>query len=451
MIHDRAAILSIGDELILGQTLDTNSRWLSQRLTELGVRVVEHATIPDDLPRHVAALRRLAADVPLILSTGGLGPTDDDLTRDALAQALGEPLVEDAAALRNLEALLALRGRALSSNQRRQVLRPASAQSLANPMGTAPGLAARLRLSDHHAADIFSLPGPPNELRPMFDTQVAPALTTPPGRDIAVRIFPTLGLGESDLAARLGDLMARDRNPLVGTTASGSGGGVVTVRLRYEGDASRAKNQLDHTEKLIRNAIGPFIFGEGDDTIESVVVAALRRRNEQLIVVESCTGGLLGAAVSAVPGASVVFLGGWITYANQMKTSEVAVPPELLLAHGAVSEEVARAMALGALRTPAGIHAAHALAITGVAGPDGGSTAKPVGTVFIARASRSPAAEQDHAEVRRFRISGDRSDVRSRAATLALAMLRFHLVNQRAPRLLWQSNPGPSPMTDPGA
>lgn len=448
MIHDRAAILSIGDELILGQTLDTNSRWLSQRLTELGVRVVEHATIPDDLPRHVAALRRLAAEVPLVISTGGLGPTDDDLTRDALARVLGEGLVEDAGALRDLEALLAARGRAMSSNQRRQAQRPVSARSLPNPMGTAPGLAARLQLSADLGADLYCLPGPPGELRPMFEALVVPALALPPGRAISTRVFPTLGLGESDLAGRLGDLMARDRNPLVGTTASG---GIVTVRLRYEGDASRARAELDHTEALIRKAIGPYIFGVGDDTIASAVVGALRRRGERLLVVESCTGGLIGAALTAVPGASVVFTGGWLTYSNEMKIAEVGVAPDMLAAHGAVSEEVARAMAIGALASPEGCRAAHALAVTGVAGPDGGSTAKPVGTVFIARASRAPGAGDASAEVRRFLFPGDRSEVRSRAVTLALAMLRFHLVGVSAPRLLWQMNPGGSPMTGPGA
>lgn len=440
MTHDRAAILSIGDELALGQTLDTNSRWLAERLTERAISVVEHITIPDDLARHVATLRRLCAEFPLVISTGGLGPTDDDLTRQAVADLLGESLVEDADALADLTRLFAARGRTLSANQRRQAQRPASARRLPNPVGTAPGFAATVRIGDR-ASDVFCLPGPPGELHPMFRDHVVPALRPPPGRTVATRIYPTLGLGESDLAERLGDLMDRARNPLVGTTASG---GVVTVRVRYEGDASRAEEELDRTESVIRRALNPYIFGEGRDTIESAVIDALRHANQSLVVVESCTGGLLGSMLTSVPGSSDVFLGGWITYSNEMKTAEVGVGVDLLSAHGAVSEPVARAMAEGALRSGAGARADHALAITGIAGPGGASSGKPVGTVFIARTSRGDG--QSNSEVRRFLISGDRRDVRDRSAKMALAMLRFHLLEAAPPRLLWQMQLDGTPM-----
>lgn len=445
MTHDRAAILSIGDELALGQTLDTNSRWLAERLTGRAITVAEHVTIPDDLARHIAALRRLCVEFPLVISTGGLGPTDDDLTRQALADLLGEPLIEDPQVVDELERMLNARGRTLSPNQRRQALRPVSARRLPNPNGTAPGLAATVHIAGR-SSDVFCLPGPPDEMQPMFRDLVAPALRPAPGRAVSSRAYPTLGLGESDLAGRLGDLMDRARNPLVGTTASG---GVVTVRLRYEGDAAHAEEELDRTESLIRKALHPFIFGEGADTIVTATIDALRHRNQRVVVVESCTGGLLGALLASVPGASDVFQGGWITYANEVKRDEVGVPDGLLSQHGAVSEPVARAMATGALMAPGGAAAQHALAITGVAGPSGGTASKPVGTVFVARATRAAMNESPAVEVRRFCISGGRDDIRDRSAKLALAMLRFHLLGHAVPRLIWQMNLDGTPIEAP--
>ncbi len=436
-VHDRAAIISIGDELILGQTLDTNSRWISATLGEWNIRVAEHVTVPDDLAAQVAAMRRLAATVPLLICTGGLGPTADDLTRTALAELLGEPLVLDDAALAEITAMFQRRGRALTDLQRTQAMRPRSAAMLPNPHGTAPGLHAQLPapLPTAHCpnprADIFCLPGPPNEMMPMLLEQVRPRLNPPHATVVSTRILHTLGAGEGDLAQRLGNLMNRDRNPLVGTTASG---GVVSVRIRYEGPEASAAAAVAETEARCRASCAPFVFGTGEDTIMSVTLDLLRARGEKLDTVESCTGGLVGSLLTSVPGSSDAYLGGWVTYANNFKTAEVGVPEHLLQAHGAVSEPVARAMADGALAAPAGAAAAHALAITGVAGPGGGSDAKPVGTVFIALASRGSPTH-----VRRFAFSGGRDAVRDRAAKMALAMLRFRLLGQAPGPLLWET------------
>jgi len=427
--HDRAAILSVGDELVIGQRLDTNSRWISDRLTGMGIRVVEHITVGDDADAHLGALRRLVPAVPLVISTGGLGPTADDLTRSVLASLLGEPLVEDADALRTITELFARRGREISPNQRLQAQRPPSAVMLENPNGTAPGL-----LAEHSGCTIACLPGPPNEMHPMFERAVAPRLRPPTGAVIRARVLHTLGAGEGDAAARLGRLMDRDRNPLVGTTASG---GVVSVRIRYEGPENGADRAVTETESEVRAALDPFVFGIDDQTIETVVLNLLRDRAERLVTVESCTGGGLGALLTGVPGSSDAYAGGWVTYSNEFKHAEVGVPEALLRDHGAVSEPVARAMALGALATPIGASAHHALAITGIAGPGGGSAEKPVGTVFICRASRAGWAEPE-SEVRRYQISGDREAVRDRSAKMALALLRFHLAGIRAPRLLWE-------------
>jgi nicotinamide-nucleotide amidase len=439
-IHRTAAVVSIGDELTLGQKLDTNSQWISRSLVDRGVVVREHITLADDLAQNIAAFERLAAEHPLIICTGGLGPTADDLTRQALAAVMKENLVEDGRALAQIRTIMERRGRAMSDNQRVQALRPASAVMIDNPNGTAPGIHGHIA---SRGCDIFCLPGPPGEMRPMFDSFIVPRLHTDPSRAVMTSVLHCLGIGEGDLAKRLGPLMDRARNPLVGTTASG---GVVSIRIRYEGDATLGPTALAATERECRDLAGPFLFGDGEQTIEGVVLEMLRERRERLVVAESCTGGGLGGLLTGVSGSSDAFMGGWITYANEMKTIEVGVPSDLIEKHGAVSQPVAMAMARGALRHAGPAH--HALAITGIAGPSGGSESKPVGTVFIARASRTPIRREELAqaagespysvETRRFLVTGDRNDIRGRSARIALMMLRFHLLGLPVPRMLWQ-------------
>ena len=424
--HATAAILSIGDEIAIGQSLDTNSMRIAERLTDRGIRVLEHRTVADDLAALTEAFRDLAARATVLIATGGLGPTADDLTRRALADALGEPLVEDAGALARLEDIERTRGRTLTAARRTQALRPASARCLPNPNGTAPGIAAHIG-----ACAVWCLPGPPREMHPMFEAAVLPALDIPGARVIRTRLLRTFGLPESDLASRLGGLMNRDRNPLVGTTASG---GIVTIRIRAEGESDWADRAADDAERLARAAAEPFVFGEGDATLAAATLALLRARGETVVVAESCTAGLLGAMLGSIPGASDCFLGGWITYANAMKSRELGVPDATLSGPpGAVSAETAGAMARGALAAAPGAH--HALAVTGIAGPSGGTPDKPVGTVCIARAS---ALDLD---VRRFLIAGDRDDIRERSAVTALGMLWHHLAHGHTPRLLWQISP----------
>ncbi|MCC6661591.1 MAG: CinA family nicotinamide mononucleotide deamidase-related protein [Phycisphaerales bacterium] len=426
MPHARAAILSIGDELTLGQSVDTNSAWLSARLLDMGILVAEHGTVPDDAPSITAAIRRLAAGANLVISTGGLGPTTDDLTRAGLAGALGEPPEEDPAALDSIRAYLSAGGRAVTDANRVQAQRPRSAAWLQNNHGTAPGLAARVG-----DADVFCLPGPPREMMPMFGAHVAPRLVPPSGRCIATRSIHTVGLPESEVARRLGELMDRDRNPTVGTTVSR---GIVTCRLRYDGSAD-AGPVMDALEVQVRSRLAPHIFGVADDTLASTVLGLLRGRGQTLATVESCTGGLLGSMLTAVPGSSAAYLGGWITYSNDLKRSQVGVPPVTLAPNGpgAVSREVAEAMATGGLDRSG---ADHALAITGVAGPDGGTVTKPVGTVWIALQSR-----QGGQDSRRFRFVGGRDNVRLWSSTLALEMLRLRLVAASGVRLQGEQPP----------
>ncbi len=436
--HATAAILSIGDELILGQKLDTNAEWLSGRLAALGVRPVEHVTLDDDVEQIALALARLGGRADLVVVTGGLGPTADDLTREALARAMGDSLVEDEGALLRLEAVAKRRGREIGAN-RVQALRPSRAVCLDNEHGTAPGLWGTLG-DGARGCDVVCLPGPPSENRPMFEGAVVPRLRLG-GRVIAVRVLHTFGLPESEVGARLGALMERGRNPIVGTTASG---GVVSCRVRFEGDAGEAGGAMERAVEGVRGAVGDHVFGEGEETLAEALVEALRERDARLVVAESCTGGLLGAKVTGVAGSSDVFVGGWQTYSNEMKKAALGVDgalvddPAAAGYVGAVSAEVAGAMAVGALRAAPGGGAEFALAITGIAGPGGATAGKAVGTVFIALASRGGSGEARVVECRRFQIAGDRERVRDRSAMSALAMVWLHLRGIGVGRLTWE-------------
>jgi nicotinamide-nucleotide amidase len=429
--NERAAIVSIGDELTIGQSLDTNSKWLSERLTEIGLTVVEHVTVPDDREWLGATLRRLCEACATVVVSGGLGPTADDLTRESLADVLNEPLDEDGDSLRAIEAWFARSSREMPRQNRVQALRPRSGVHIPNPNGTAPGVHVTVL-----GAAVFCLPGPPSEMRPMFEAYVRARVSPPEGRLIRTRVFQTMGVGESEIAQRLGGLMARDRNPLVGTTASA---GMVSVRIRYEGSesAERVDRLMAETAADVERLVGDVVFAEGGRPLADVVIDRLRRAGQRVATVESCTGGMLGGAMTALAGSSDVYLGGWVTYSNEMKGWLVGVGHDLLERHGAVSEEVAAAMAVGGLERSG---ADHCLAITGVAGPGGGTPEKPVGTVWVGMASRG-VGEAGGVECRRFLMRGERETVRQWSVTSALAMLDLRLRGRSELKLLRQQAP----------
>lgn len=441
-IHRTAAILSIGDELVIGQSLDTNSKWLSSRLTDLGIRVVEHATVSDEPDLLRAVFERLVASVDVVFATGGLGPTADDLTRDVLCDCIGDELVRDERQHERLVELFRRRGRPLENGNDRQAMRPSTALCMDNDQGTAPGIAAAL-----HGVDVYLLPGPPHENRPMFERFVVPRLHIDPNRAITTRLIRHYGIPESNAAVALGDLLDRDRIgrglPLVGITASD---GVITTRLRHEGDPADAAALLDETDRLVGERIGRFRIspepGEGPSEADLVelTVQALKNAGHGLVTAESCTGGMIGEAVTSVSGSSSVYHGGWVTYSNEHKVAHLGVEESLLKKHGAASRPVAEAMARGAIERsprvfgPEGARRRHALAVTGIAGPDGGTPEKPVGTVWIARASEG----EGEIEARRFVFPGDRDTVRRRTVSTALAMLLLHLRAKPIEKLLWQ-------------
>lgn len=410
----KAIILSVGDELVSGQAADTNSAHLARRLGELGVTVAEHRTVGDDRLAIAAALTAAATAAQVVLVTGGLGPTADDLTRQALADAMGTELVLDRDRLAEIEVFFRDRGRTMQPANRIQAMVPAGARSMPNPLGTAPGIAARLG-----QADVYALPGVPHEMQQMFEECVAPHLG---GHGAVVhRLVHCFGKGESDIAAGITELMQRGRNPAVGTTASA---GMITVRVAARG-ASRqqAQDLAERTVAEVRRRLGELVVGVDGQTMPAAVGELLRQAGATLATAESCTGGLVGELVTSVAGSSDYYLGGVVAYANDAKGDLLAVPEALIREQGAVSEAVAAAMAEGCRRR---FGSDWAISVTGIAGPGGGSEDKPVGLVYVGLAG--PAGTTVHRHI----LPATRAIVRLRAALTALNHLRLALMGQKA-------------------
>lgn len=437
----RGFILSVGDELISGLTVDTNSAWLSLRLAEAGVRVVGHATVGDDQPAIERAIARSAAGVDLLIVTGGIGPTPDDLTREALAAVMGAPLIEHPEWIQRMEAFFQERGRVMQPGNRKQATIPRGTKLLWNPTGTAAGIEADIPPSPPAArasCRLVVLPGVPAEMRAMYDQHVhgwaQRRSQERGGRVMRMRALHTIGLGESEVAARLDELLRRraeEEGLQVGTTASR---GIVSIRSYAIGEPAHAEAMLDAAEAEARRALGHAIFGRDDQTLAEVVGELLRSdpRRPVVTVAESCTGGLLARLITDVPGSSDYFDQGFITYSNEAKTRLLGVPEALIARQGAVSEPVAAAMAQGALERRGSDRAGVALAISGVAGPGGGTDEKPVGTVCLALAATFGPDGAGTSIVQTHRFPGDRGTVRRRSADMALAMLRTHLLKSPA-------------------
>ena len=377
----RAELVIVGSELTSGEKLDTNGRWLCERLAALGVPVGRTVVIGDDLEENRRAFLDASNRADLVVASGGLGPTQDDLTREALALAAGVDLVEDAEALRMIEDLFKRRNRAMPERNRLQALRPEGAEIIPNPTGTAPGVWMRLG-----RAMVACLPGVPRELKEMFEQGLVPRLRASglSGRTVVGRTINLFGIGESEAEARANDLTARGRIPEVGITASDA---TISFRIRAEGaDEAEARSLIEPTAALIYDRFAPLIVGEGADDVAEALVAALLESGKTLAVAESCTGGLVARRITAIAGVSPVFPGGVVSYANAAKTNLLGVPDALIEAEGAVSVAVASAMADGVRRV---FQTDLGLSITGVAGPSGGSERKPVGLVYLGFADAS--------------------------------------------------------------
>ncbi len=407
-------IVTIGDELLLGLTIDTNAAHLARELGALGVTVARRATVPDDADAIVDAVRESLDRTGAVVTTGGLGPTSDDLTREAIARLFGRELRLDEAQAERLRGWWHSRGLPgeLPESNLLQAMVPEGAEVLENRHGTAPGL----RLVDERGRWVVMLPGVPREMRGMVADALLPRLAADAGQGAGVvrsRTVRTTGIAESALADRLRSV---DRRALGAAIAFLPGFEGIDLRATVRGlPPERADAVLAAAATVLREAAGTHCYGEDAADLAAIVLDACRRHRWTVAVAESCTGGLLGARLTEPAGASDTFLGGVIAYDNRVKVGALGVAERDLAEHGAVSEPVARAMASGAR---ARVGAAVGVAITGVAGPGGGTPEKPVGTVWIA-----VDADGD-VRARRIHAVGDRGEIRARAAQAALEMMR---------------------------
>ena len=418
----RAAIIAVGSELLTPTKLDTNSLFITDRLNELGIDVATKAIVGDDRDELVHVASALLSRVDLLVLCGGLGPTDDDMTRDAVAIALGRSLAEDEAITARLRARFAARGftMPMPENNRRQAMVPAGARVIENTRGSAPGL-----WIDYDDRVVLLLPGPPRELKPMLTALAEGSLRErTSGVPIVRRVVRIAGRIESQVDEVLGPLYKEwsARNPSVAATILAQPGSIELHLSTRVASADEAKASLDRAVSDTVSAIGPDAYSTDGRLLEEIVGGLLVERGLRIGVAESCTGGLISSRLTDVPGSSRYVDASIVTYSNQSKSDLLDVASSLIDAHGAVSEPVAAAMADGIrARAPADI----GVGVTGIAGPSGGTPEKPVGTVAIA--VTTPAARR----VRTFRFHGERAQVKFQAAQSALDMVRRLLLDMR--------------------
>lgn len=414
----RAEILTIGTELLLGQTIDTNAAYIGDALAAAGIEVHWKSTVGDHEARIREALRVALTRSEIVITTGGLGPTEDDLTRRAIAAELGRPLILDQTVLESIRRRFAERAIVMSDNNEQQALIPEGAVVLPNAHGTAPGLA--IRLGDGRV--VMATPGVPSEMRSMVNEQVIPYLCKTFGvkSRIRLRTLRACGITESALDETISDLIRLSCNPTIAILAYP---GEIHIRLTVKTDSETEGDRLlDDLETRIRTRLAEFLFGRDEQRLEEVVGRLLLETKRTVAVAESCTGGLVCHRLTNLPGSSAYFIRGEVVYSNEAKERLLGVPRELMAEHGAVSRPVAQAMAVG-MRQVAGTDLA--LGITGIAGPGGGTAAKPVGLTYIALAS------DDGVTCLEYRFLADRDTNKLLASQKALDILRRHLLSLR--------------------
>jgi nicotinamide-nucleotide amidase len=409
----KAEIIAVGSELLTPDRLDTNSLFLTEELNRIGIEILRKSIVGDNRELLSAAFKEALDRVPVVIACGGLGPTEDDLTRETVADLLGRKLHRNDAILRNIEEKFRRMGREMPEVNVRQAMVPEGAEVLENPRGTAPGL-----WIEDRGRIIALLPGPPRELKPLFREQVLPRLES---RVSGVRMFHrelrVTGLGESHVEQRIAPIYKRYTG--VNTTVLAAPG-EIQIHLRlWTSDAQHAKKTLDEIIQGFEIALADRIFSNDGSSLDEVVARQLTLNKATIATAESCTGGLLAQRLTSVAGSSAYFLGGVVCYSNELKTAWADVPPEIILVKGPVSPEVAMALAEG-IRRRAG--STFGVGITGIAGPSGGSEEKPVGTVHIALAHAGGVKE------RYVLFPGDRETIRWQASQAALDMVRMHFL-----------------------
>lgn len=410
-----AEIISVGTELLLGQTVDTDSAFLGRTLAELGINLYRKGTVGDNFARTVAMIREARERADLLILCGGLGPTEDDLTKEAAAEAFGEELVMDEAAARHIRAIFRRRGAPMVESNLKQALVFGNGRGIPNPNGTAPGA-----LLEKEGKTVVCLPGPPRELVPMVNDFLVPYLTERLGgarQVLRSRVLRVIGIGESAMEAKVRDLI-HGENPTVAPLAHlGEAHLRITARAAT---AAEAEALIAPCEQALRERLGADIYGVDEETLEAVLLELLSQRGRTLATAESVVaGGLLAARLAAVGGSAAPFPGGYLVPSLEAADGVLAVPEELVREHGMASAPVAEALAEAARRA---LDADYGLAVSGVPAPGGGTAEKPAGLVFVALATGSGVVS------RRFQFPGGRDDLRQRAANAALDWLRRELI-----------------------
>ena len=416
-----AAIISVGNELLNGNTVDTNSNWLQNRLLTVSIPVVFSCAITDAIEEIKNAIQYASGKADIILITGGLGPTDDDLTRQAIAEFLGVKLEYHSEIEDKIKKFFIAINRPMVEKNKIQAFLPAGTSEIENDLGTAPGI-----FYEGNKKIIASFPGVPSEMKQMFDKSILPRLKKPAlsgvegfsqGDVIITRKIRCIGAGESAIAEMMGDMMNRQRNPLINCTVDH---GIITLHIIARAkDKRTAETMAAKDIERLCGILGRLVYGFDEQTLAKVVGQKLLEKKNTLAIAESCTGGLIAKMITDVPGSSGYFTYGWVTYSNEAKISELGVEKGLIERFGAVSSEVAAAMAEGA-RKKSG--ADFAISITGIAGPEGGSEQKPVGLVYIS------IAFKDGVNTEKMLLGPrDRDFIRLRTSQHALNLLRLNL------------------------
>lgn len=412
----KAEIVTVGTELLLGEILDTNSRYLARLLNEYGIDLYYMSTVGDNWERLIPVLQTALDRVDLVITTGGLGPTMDDVTKEAVSSIFGEELILHQESMVKIERFFEKRHRIMSQNNRKQAMVPESAVVVPNPIGTAPGI-----ILSKSGKTVICLPGVPMELRVMLEQTVLPHLKKMCGNHLLTirsKVLRTYGIGESALEERIGDLIKEQTNPTVAPLAKS---GEVHLRLTAKGAPDEVDSLIQKAEEALCLRIGEFVYGYGEDELEDMVGEILKERGLRIGVAESCTGGLISSRLTDVPGSSAYFDCGLVTYNDKAKMRLLGVPEKLLNTCGAVSAEVARAMAEG-LRRNHGVDIG--LSATGLAGPGGGNQKRPVGLVYIGLAAEGFTT---HAE---YRFASNRVGNKECAANMGLQLLYRYLVDR---------------------
>jgi len=400
-------IICVGNEILIGDTLNTNTRYLSKSMTNLGIEVAYQVVVGDHEERLLEAIETARRRSDVIVFTGGLGPTYDDMTKETVAKALDMTMELDEAALEDMRLFFKQRKRTMAETNRKQAYRPSGGRMLKNENGTAPGI--YIKDAETH---YILLPGPPKELMPMFEKEVAPILETLSTNVITSRIFQLSGIGESDLAEMIGHIMDISDNPRIAPYAKL---GSVNIRVTaITGTKEEGRKQIEETTDLLMPFLEPYCYSYEDKSLEEVVVQMIKEKNLTIAIAESCTGGLLSSRIINVPGVSKVYRNGFVTYSNGSKETWLKVPHALMLKEGAVSEAVAIAMAEGVAKVS---DASIGVGITGIAGPDGGTPEKPVGMVCIGFTINGKNSANT------FYFNGNRKKIRDYSVQYALATL----------------------------